>query len=86
MTEASQECSRRIYAIADETAQMNMASMASAGLMSDDQMNAWKQALFWVEQMRGTWRGLASDTSKVITDDTHWPTCPNAAAALADGF
>jgi hypothetical protein len=86
MAEAAQECSRRIYAIADQTAQMNMASMASAGLMSTDQLDAWKQALFWVGQMRGTWRGLAADVSKVITDNTHWPKCPVAAAALADGF
>jgi hypothetical protein len=86
MTEAAQECSRRIYAIADATAQMNMASAASAGIMSTDQLDAWKQALFWVGQMRGTWRGLAADVSKIITDDANWPTCPVAAAALADGF
>jgi hypothetical protein len=86
MTEAAQECSRRIYAIADETAQMNMASMASAGLMPADQLDSWKQALFWVVQMRGTWRGLASDTTKVITDNVNWPECPTAAAALAKGF
>jgi hypothetical protein len=86
MKAAAQECSRRIYAIADATSQMNMASMASAGLMSTDQLDAWKQALFWVGQMRGTWRGLAADVSKIISDDANWPTCPVAAAALADGF
>mgnify|MGYP000902449405 FL=1 len=86
MTAAAQECSRRIYAVADATAQMNMASRASADLMSADQMTAWKSSLAWVDQMRGTWRDLAADTTKDITDDANWPECPSDVVALADLF
>jgi len=86
LTESAQECSRRIYAVADATAQMNMASRASADLMSADQMTAWKSSLAWVDQMRGTWRDLAADTTKDITDDANWPECPSDVVALADLF
>jgi len=86
MEAAAKECGKRIHAVADATAQMNMASAASANMLSEDQMTAWKQALAWVQQMRGTWQAIAADTTKDITDDVHWPECPVAAAALADGF
>jgi len=86
ISQAAEECSRRIYAVADATAQMNMASRASAGLMSADQMTAWRSSLAWVGQMRGTWRDLAADTTKDISDDANWPECPADVVALADLF
>lgn len=82
---ARRECQRRIYAVADLHAQMNMSAVAGAGLMTTDQMDAWKAGLLWIEQMRANWEPLAAGTDD-ITDDANWPTCPVAAAALADGF
>lgn len=83
---AAKECSRRIYAVADETAQMNMASMASAGLLTSEQMTAYQSGLQWIAQMRGTWRGLAADTSKDVTVDANWPECHADVVALAGAF
>jgi len=83
---ASTECQRRIFGVADSTAQMNMASAAAANMLTADQMTAYQSGLQWIAQMRGTWRGLAADTSKDITADANWPTCPTAVVALAAGF
>lgn len=83
---ASSECQRRILDVADSIAQMNMASAAAANMLTADQMTAYQSGLQWIAQMRGTWRGLAADTSKDIAGDANWPTCPTAVVALSAGF
>lgn len=85
LEQARTECERRIYAVADLHAQMNMSAAAGAGLLTEDQMNAWKSGLLWVSQMRATWEPLAAGIADIHAD-ANWPECPAAAAALADGF
>ena len=82
---ASQECERRIYEVAPIHAQMNLSAAGGAGLLTDDQMAAWRAGLLWVGQMRAAWKPLAA-TDKEITADDSWPECPAAARALADAF
>jgi hypothetical protein len=79
------ECRRRILSVADETAQMNMASAAAAGLLSNEQQAAFVNALLWVSAMRGTWRGLA-ETDADLSDDANWPDLPVGVAELAAAF
>lgn len=86
LPKAAQECQRRIFEVADSVAQINMASAHAAGLLTAEQMDAHKAGLMWVAQMRGTWRVLAADHSKDITDDANWPACPAASMTLAAAF
>lgn len=79
---AKAECRRRILSVADETAQMNMASAASAGLLTTEQMAVWQSALGWVAAMRGAWATLA-ETDADLSDDANWPDLPAGVAALA---
>lgn len=82
---AKAECRRRILSVADETAQMNMASAASAGLLTAAQMSAWKAALGWVAAMRSAWHGLANSGAD-LSDDTNWPALPAGVAELTAAF
>lgn len=80
------ECRRRIFAVADDTAQMNMASHAAAGLFSDEKRMAYLSALQWVAEMRGACRGLVATGNPAFTTDAAWPACPPDAAALAANY
>ncbi|WP_083099514.1 hypothetical protein [Pseudophaeobacter leonis] len=79
------ECRRRIFAVVDEMAQINLAAAAGAGLLSAEQMAAYIAGLEWITQMRGTWAGLV-DTGADLSDDANWPAVPDAAATLAATF
>ena len=80
------ECSRRIFAIANSNAQMNMASFAAAGLFSASQMTAYTSGLQWVAAMRAKCAALIAAADPAFTNDASWPQCPQAAAALAAQF
>lgn len=82
---AKAECRRRILAVADETAQMNMASAASAGLLMAEQMAVWQSALGWVAAMRAAWAVLV-ESGADLSDDTNWPDLPPGVAELAAAF
>jgi len=82
---AAAECARRIVAVADATAQMNMASYQAAGLFSTAQTATYVSGLTWVAQMRGTWRGLA-EADADLSADANWPACPADVIALAAQF
>lgn len=86
LSEARIACQKRIYAVADLHAQMNIGAASGAGLLSTAQMDAWRAGLAWVAQMRAAWRPLADDTSKDINSDDSWPKCPQATIELAAAF
>ena len=79
------ECRRRIFAVVDEMAQINLAAASGAGLLDAEQMAAYVAGLGWITQMRGTWPGLV-DAGADLTDDANWPTVPDGAAALVSAF
>lgn len=79
------ECRRRIFAVVDEMAQINLAAAASAGLLSDVQRAAYISGLAWITQMRGTWPGLV-DAGADLAEDANWPAVPDGAAALVAAF
>lgn len=80
------ECRNRIYAVANETAQMNMANHAAAGLFDFGKRSAYLSALQWVAEMRGACRELIASADSAFTSDDAWPPCPPDAAALAANF
>lgn len=80
------ECSRRIFLVANNNAQMNMASFAAAGLFNAAQMSAYASGLQWVAAMRAKCAVLIAAADQAFADDASWPVCPAAAAALAAQF
>lgn len=84
-TTARAECSRRIFAVCDGIAQINLAAAAAAGLLTTDQMNTYRTGLAWVNEMRATWPVLAAGDG-VIADDANWPAIPPGVAELAALF
>lgn len=83
---ARAECRRRIFAVADETAQINLAAAAAAGTLDDTQMAVYRSGLDWVAQMRAACRVLADDPQRSASDDAEWPPLPDGLADLADLF
>ena len=82
---ARMECRRRIMAVANETTQINVTAAASAGLLTADQMTAWRAALGWVAAMRANWRTLAQSGAD-LSEDANWPALPAGVAELAAAF
>ena len=74
-------CRAAILAVADETAQMNLAAAASAGLLSAAQMATWVSALGWVSAMRGEYA-----RARLVGDDPAWPDLPEGVADLVGHF
>lgn len=80
------ECRRRIFAVANETAQMNMASHVAAGLFDAAKRAAFLAALQWVAEMRAACGALIASADATFTTDDAWPPCPPEVAALAAQF
>ncbi|WP_139792860.1 hypothetical protein, partial [Pseudophaeobacter leonis] len=57
LDEGKAECRRRIFAVVDEMAQINLVAAASTGLLSDAQRAAYIAGLGCITPMRGTWPG-----------------------------
>lgn len=76
------ELRRRIAAVADETAQMNLAGIAAAGGLSAPDLATFQAGLGWIAAMRAAADTMAGNTDD-YTDDENWPDVPAGVAALA---
>uniref|UniRef100_UPI00111C3BC5 hypothetical protein n=1 Tax=Pseudophaeobacter leonis TaxID=1144477 RepID=UPI00111C3BC5 len=76
LDEGKAECRRRIFAVVDEMAQINLVAAASTGLLSDAQRAAYIAGLGCITQMRGTWPGLV-EAGADLSDDANWPAVPD---------
>lgn len=85
MEVARVECRRRIMAVCDETAQINLAAAAAAGLLSAGDLATYQTGLAWVAQMRAAWRPMA-EAGEDPADNAHWPAIPPGVADLAARF
>ncbi len=85
LDEGKAECRRRIFAVVDEMAQINLVAAASTGLLSEAQRASYIAGLAWITQMRGTWPGLV-EAGADLSDDANWPAVPDGAAALVAAF
>lgn len=73
---AKAECRKRIFAVIDQTAQMNLAAAAAADALSADDLATYKLGLEWISAMRAAWPTMP---------DT-WPEVPAGVAELAARF
>lgn len=79
------ECRRRIFAICDETAQVNLAAACAAGLLAPAQLLIYQSGLAWVHDMRAAWRPMG-EAGADPEDDANWPAVPAGVADLAAEF
>lgn len=61
---------------------MNLAAVASVGLLDAADLAIYRKGLEWVAAMRAAWAPLA-DAEVDIFDDANWPSCPPEVVALA---
>lgn len=80
------DCRRRILAVADLYAQVNVASRIAAGLLTDDEKAAYGRVLDWIAEMRAVSDRLEADTGARFADDAAWPAPPAEAVALMARF
>lgn len=83
---AKVECKKRIFAIADEIAQINLAAAAGAGLLLPADLLIYRAGLQWVDDMRQNCGALATNHEADISDDASWPTVPAGVAELAERY
>lgn len=72
------ECRRRILAVADETAQINMLAAYAAGKLTTDDAATFEAGVQWILDMRAAWPDVTDPS-----DDSQWPAVPAGAAELA---
>ncbi len=82
---AREECRRRITALINATAQINLAAAAAAGLLTKRQIAVYQEGLAWIGCMRAVWPDLAQSGADP-GDDANWPAVPPGMAQLADLF
>ena len=81
-----EEVARRILSCASTATQMNLAAAAAGGMLSEDQMTAYRAGLAWIAQIRATGASLVAAGDPDFADDAKWPTIPTSAAELAAQF
>jgi hypothetical protein len=86
LEDAKTECRKRIYAVVDQIAQVNLAADAAAERMSPTDLLTYRNGLEWVEGMRANCRRLAADHRADIAADDTWPAVPDGVAELAERY
>lgn len=84
--EAKAACKVRIFNVADEIAQINLAAAAGAGLFTPAELLTYRTGLQWVEDMRQNCGTLALNHDMVISSDKSWPVVPAGVAELAERY
>ena len=79
-------CRARIYRVADEDAQINLASNAAGGLLTLPQMTTYRSGLVWVIAMRAACALIASRPDLDENNDANWPVVPFGVPELAALF
>ena len=80
------ECAKRINTVVDLSAQLNLSAAAAAGLLSSEQLAAYKSGIGWIKATRDVWPTLAADASKDLEDDSEWPTPSDSIVSLGLSF
>lgn len=80
------ECQRRIYAVVDQVAQVNLAAAAAGGVLTTDQKDAYRSSLTWIASMRARCGELIATREQTFAVDRHWPATPAEVIAIAKAF
>ena len=83
--DAKAEASRRIFAVYDQNAQMNLTAAYAAGLLDAGQQATYLAGLAWIASVRGAWQSLAAGELDLY-DDTNWPEPTQAMIDLGAAF
>lgn len=78
---AREECRRRILAVLDETAQLNLTAAAAAGTLPAAALETYRAGLQWIGAMRAAWPAVAGDPA-----GADWPPIPAGLTELAAQF
>lgn len=84
-TMAKAECARRILAVADQTAQLNLAAAAAGGALDPIQLATYQSGVAWIAAMRSQWLIIA-DNALDPKDNANWPSVPAGVAELGAAF
>ena len=82
---AKMECARRIVAVVDPTAQMNLVAAAASEVLTTQQQFVYQQGVLWINACRENWPSLAA-SSDDITDDANWTEPSSEVVALGAAF
>ncbi|MBI6630659.1 hypothetical protein [Pontibaca salina] len=80
------ECRRRILALLDQTAQLNLAADAAAGRLHRADKAAYRASLAWRDAMRARAGELDADGQADFTADAAWPAPGAPVTELAARF
>ncbi|EFO33890.1 conserved hypothetical protein [Roseibium sp. TrichSKD4] len=80
------EVGRRILEHASQSTQMNLSAAAGGGILSEEQMAAYRAGLMWIAQVRQTGKALVEAVDPDFANDEKWPKVPEATAELAAQF
>jgi|GEM_PF-2994469 len=80
------ECRRRILAVVNETAQINLAAAAAGDSLSPADLVTYKAGLDWIAAMRTKCRDLIVAGDDTYKADDHWPVPSQEIIALAAAF
>lgn len=91
---AKGEAAKRIVAVVDLTAQLNLNAAMNAGTLSAEDQATFALGVQWIDQVRAAWPVLVSthfdpDPQVValdIYDDANWPVIPAGVADLGSRF
>ncbi|MGH1461008.1 MAG: hypothetical protein ACRBB6_03120 [Neptuniibacter sp.] len=82
----NRECERRIYGVVSDNAQKNIMAHRVEGLLTEAQVQTWRDGLIWIRAMQDTARILIESGEENYVIDTHWPSHTPEIKALADLF
>lgn len=74
------ECRDLIFEVIDATAQTNIAAAASAGLLTQEQMDVYRSGVGWINDMR------AACKVAIEGGEAKWPDAPSAVSQMAAAF
>jgi hypothetical protein len=81
-----EECRTRIFEIADQISQTNLATACSAGRMTEEDIGSYNELLDWIGAMREACRSMAHAPGPNGADSGAWPVPPASAASIARRF
>ena len=76
-------CRRRIFAVIDEIAQINLAAAVAADQLPEDRLETYRLGLDLVKAMRDACQPLVADPSQDPERDDCWPPVPAGVAEMA---
>lgn len=82
----NRECERRIYAVASDNAQKNLAARSGRNKLTPEQLVVYDAGLDWIDDMQKAARSIVATNNKSYKDDKHWPAPTQEMINLANAY